>query len=331
MPNMSTIKEGARKAIAYLMLIVMVFNTVACDLQMDLRMPASMTVSPEPGLHEYAFDGTGGIGGQVQTISATWVAKDGTTSTSVQFEFPDDEGLVVQSNEGNGFASFYFTAPGYYVVNASAVYNGQKTITKSVHYNVTSTITGLGLRTDKDAAEIGQTLRMKQGEVLTLIPVYTPSTSGTLGVSWQMGESGVITTKEVEVQSTTVSGRREKALQVTASQPGSTTITATSNDDEAISKEITVIVTASSGGQTTEASSIRLDVVPETRLVRLGETATVTATPMDGFNNPVSGQAVEWEVEDESVFSITEAKDNSVTVRAMALAAPNSGLSRSSA
>ena len=316
MPNMSTIKEGARKAIAYLMLIVMVFNTVACDLQMDLRMPASMTVSPEPGLHEYAFDGTGGIGGQVQTISATWVAKDGTTSTSVQFEFPDDEGLVVQSNEGNGFASFYFTAPGYYVVNASAIYNGQKTITKSVHYNITSTITGLGLRTDKDAAEIGQTLRMKQGEVLTLIPVYTPSTSGTLGVSWQMGESGVITTKEVEVQSTTVSGRREKALQVTASQPGSTTITATSNDDEAISKEITVIVTASSGGQTTEASSIRLDVVPETRLVRLGETATVTATPMDGFNNPVSGQAVEWEVEDESVFSITEAKDNSVTVRA---------------
>lgn len=316
MPNMSTIKEGARKAIAYLMLIVMVFNTVACDLQMDLRMPASMTVSPEPGLHEYAFDGTGGIGGQVQTISATWVAKDGTTSTSVQFEFPDDEGLVVQSNEGNGFASFYFTAPGYYVINASAIYNGQKTITKSVHYNVTSTITGLGLRTDKDAAEIGQTLRMKQGEVLTLIPVYTPSTSGTLGVSWQMGESGVITTKEVEVQSSTVSGRREKALQVKASQPGSTTITATSNDDEAISKEITVIVTASSGGQTTEASLIKLDVVPDDRLVELGQTATITATPMDGFNNPVSDQAVEWEVEDESVFSITEAKDNSVTVRA---------------
>ena len=313
--NWSVIKEAGRKAVVYLMLFVMSFNTVACNMETDTKVPASLTVSPEPGLHEYPFDGTGGVSGQVQTISGSYVAMDGSTSMSVKFEFP--EGITVQSNEGNGFASFIFDAPGYYIIKAHAMYNGKAAITQEIHYSITSTLTALGLKTNKDDASIGTTLRMTKGETLTLIPVYTPASSGTLGVEWEIDESnGVISTQEVENQSSIPPYQVEKQLKVTALAEGSTTIKATSVDNSEISKEITVVVSATMTDQSTNPTYITISN-PEKTEVELGETVTLSATVYDGYNNPASGQTVEFVVEDEGVFEILEKTTNSVTLEAV--------------
>ena len=315
--KIAKLKEAVKKSVVYLMLFVMAFNTVACDMQVDTKLPVTLNVSPSPGLHEYPFDGTGGVSGQVQTLSASYVAQDGTTSTSVRFDFPDEDGITVQSNEGNGFASFIFTAPGYYVVKVSAIYNGKPTLTQSIHYNITSSITALGLKTNKDDANIGQTLRMMEGDVLTLIPVYTPSTSGTLGVTWEADVSnGVIRTEEVENQSTTPPYKMEKQLKITALEEGTTTIRAISNDNSDITKEITVVVSAKMADQSTEPSRISINT-PSSKEIRLGETAVISATVYDGYNNPVSGQEVRFEIEDESVFKSTATTSSSVTLQAV--------------
>ena len=315
--KLSSLKEAVKKSVVYLMLFVMVFNTVACDMQVDTKLPVTLNVSPEPGLHEYSFDGTGGVSGQVQTLSASYVAQDGTTSTSVRFDFPDDPGITVQSNEGNGFASFVFTAPGYYIVKVSAIYNGKASLTQAIHYNITSSITSLGLKTNKDDAQIGQTLRMMEGDVLTLIPVYTPATSGTLGVTWEADVSnGVIRTEEVENQSTIPPYKTEKQLKITALEEGTTTIRAISNDNNEITKEINVVVSAKMADQSTEPSRISINT-PESKEIQLGDTVVISATVYDGYNNPVSGQEVRFEVEDTSVFEITETTSSSVTLQAV--------------
>lgn len=316
--NLATIKEAGRKAVVYLMLFVMVFNTVACDMQIDTKIPAELTVMPEAGLHEYAFDGTGGVSGQVQTISASYIAKDGTTSTSVRFDFPEDPGITVQSNDGNGFASFIFNAPGYYVVNVAAVYNGKDVITKAIHYNITSSLSSLGLKTNEDDASIGQTLRMTVGQTLTLIPIYTPATSGTMGVEWETDEAGgVISTEEVDSTSTVLPTRTEKHLRVTAREEGTTTIRAISLDNRSITKEITVVVSASGSSQTMGKSQIILTTSPENKVVPLGSYITVNANVIDGNQAPMTGEAVAFTVADENVFKVDQTQQNSVRLQAV--------------
>lgn len=313
--NFSWIRDAGRKAVVYLMLFVMVFNTVACDMgTMDTGLPAELTVSPEPGLHEYTFDGTGGIGNSVQTISAQWTAKDGSISRDVRFDFPNDPGITIKSNEGNGFASFFFTQPGYYIIKASAMYNGQAAITREVHYNVISTLSSLALTTDKDGSTIGQTLRMAVGETVTLIPVFTPSSAGSLGVDWEVAESGgAIATEEVTNAAVADSLTN---LKVTAKAEGSTTITAKAKNNEDITKTITVVVSPKMEDMTTEAASVSISA-PTDKTIRLGENVKLTATVYDGYNNPVKGQKVTFEIDNQEVFTPYETTDDTITLTAV--------------
>ena len=194
------------------------------------------------------------------------------------------------------------------------MYNGQAAITREVHYNVISTLSSLALTTDKDGSTIGQTLRMAVGETVTLIPVFTPSSAGSLGVDWEVAESGgAIATEEVTNAAVADSLTN---LKVTAKAEGSTTITAKAKNNEDITKTITVVVSPKMEDMTTEAASVSISA-PTDKTIRLGENVKLTATVYDGYNNPVKGQKVTFEIDNQEVFTPYETTDDTITLTAV--------------